>query len=55
MNKKSDIFHWCYVNEKELTGRLGGLSIHHDIISVQRTWRMFWRCYLIVYREREEQ
>lgn len=52
-NFPAKIFHWAYCSEKELTNRLSGLSIHHDIISVSRTWRMFWKCCYIVYVEKE--
>lgn len=50
---KADVFHWLYTSEKHLTNTLSSLSFRNEIISVQRTWRMLWRCYLIVYKEKE--
>mgnify|MGYP001608579381 CR=1 FL=1 len=48
-------YHWRYTSERDLVKWLNDLSIHHEITSVQRTWRLFWRCYLIVYREKEDE
>lgn len=48
--------HWIYITESELSKFLDdSLRTGYKIISVQRTWRLFWPTYLVVlYKEENE-